>query len=192
VSVETGSTHVFLDLSILGFSFRPGQWGRLLVPSLSPIAHPFTLVPGREGATVSLCIKVGGKFTSQLADCCQAGKPPAMCLQGPYGCPCAPAKEAQRIVFVLGGVGVTPALSLAAREQASGREVDLFWALRSEALLRPKPPLPHHMLQVWSAFPGEVLEFAKLRATARQGSWRRQLTSFAGAAGINGFAGLAG
>ncbi|OLP75460.1 hypothetical protein AK812_SmicGene44734 [Symbiodinium microadriaticum] len=54
--------------------------------------------------------------------CCQAGKPPAMCLQGPYGCPCAPAKEAQRIVFVLGGVGVTPALSLAAREQASGRE----------------------------------------------------------------------
>lgn len=140
VSVETGSTHVFLDLSILGFSFRPGQWGRLLVPSLSPIAHPFTLVPGREGATVSLCIKVGGKFTSQLADCCQAGKPPAMCLQGPYGCPCAPAKEAQRIVFVLGGVGVTPALSLAAREQASGREVDLFWALRSEALLRYGAP----------------------------------------------------
>mmetsp|Transcript_35115 Transcript_35115/g.72192 ORF Transcript_35115/g.72192 Transcript_35115/m.72192 type:complete len:493 (-) Transcript_35115:69-1547(-) len=139
VSVEPGSTHVFLDLSISGFSFRPGQWGRLLVPSLSPIAHPFTLVPGREGATVSLCIKVGGKFTSQLADCCKVGKAPAMCLQGPYGCPCA-AKEVQRIVFVLGGVGVTPALSLAAREQASGRQVDLFWALRSEALLRYAAP----------------------------------------------------
>ncbi|CAE7524772.1 tmoF [Symbiodinium sp. CCMP2592] len=140
VSVEPRSSHVFLDLSIPGFAFQAGQWGRLRVPSLSSVAHPFTLVPGRDGATVSLCIKVGGKFTSQLAECCQVGKPPAMCLQGPYGCPCQPAKETQRAVFVLGGVGITPALSLATREHTSGRQVDLFWALRSEALLQYAAP----------------------------------------------------
>lgn len=65
-------------------------------------------------------------FTAKLAKACAEGNPPVMQLEGPHGLPCVPAKGMQRTVFVFGGVGITPALSLArAAQEASGRKVAL-------------------------------------------------------------------
>lgn len=32
--------------NVKNFSFKPGQWGHLTVPSIGQVPHPFTLVPG--------------------------------------------------------------------------------------------------------------------------------------------------
>eukprot|EP00435_Cladocopium_sp_Y103_P033549 s940_g8.t1 len=69
-----------------------------------------------------------------------------MKLEGPHGLPCVPAKGMQRTVFVFGGVGITPGLSLAkAASEHSGRKVAMYWSLRSLELLKRAAPLlePH-------------------------------------------------
>ena len=71
-------------------------------------------------------------FTAKLAKACASGNAPFMKLEGPHGLPCVPAKGMQRTVFVFGGVGITPALSLARAEQElSGRKVALCLGARS-------------------------------------------------------------
>mmetsp|Transcript_42796 Transcript_42796/g.93086 ORF Transcript_42796/g.93086 Transcript_42796/m.93086 type:complete len:370 (-) Transcript_42796:493-1602(-) len=61
VIAEKDGEHIFLYLSVPGFSFKVGQWTRLWIPSLSSVAHPFTLIPANEpGADVALFIKAGG------------------------------------------------------------------------------------------------------------------------------------
>ncbi|CAK9072741.1 unnamed protein product, partial [Durusdinium trenchii] len=133
--------------SVKGFSFQPGQWGHLSVPSISPVPHPFTLIPGDGASNVRIFIKVNRSgFTSKLAKACVDGKGPAMKLEGPHGTPCVPAPGMQRTVFVFGGVGITPGLSLAkAASEASQRKVGLYWSLRSLELLHRAAPLlePH-------------------------------------------------
>merc|ERR1712066_1002046 len=92
--------------------------------------------------------KVSGQFTSQLANACASGTKgaPAMRLQGPFGNPPLPANDIDAVVFVLGGVGVTPALSLVAEaSKLCGDQVRVFWNLRSMELLKRSAPIlaPH-------------------------------------------------
>merc|ERR1711870_32343 len=96
--------------------------------------------------------------TSRLANACALGikGAPAMWLQGPFGKPplpgplprstVLPSNEIDAVVFVLGGVGVTPALSLVAEfSKICGDEVRVYWNLRSMELLNRCAPLlaPH-------------------------------------------------
>jgi len=144
---ETGGQHLFLNMQVKNFSFQPGQWGHLTVPSIGPVPHPFTLVPGDGDSNVRIFMKINRSgFTSKLAKACSGGTAPPMKLEGPHGLPCVPSKGMQRTVFVFGGVGITPGLSLAkAATEHSGRKVALYWSLRSLELLKRAAPLlePH-------------------------------------------------
>lgn len=144
---ETGGQHLFLNMHVPNFSFKAGQWGHLTVPSLGSVPHPFTLVPGDGDSNVRIFMKINRSgFTAKLAKACAGGTAPPMKLEGPHGLPCVPAKGMQRTVFVFGGVGITPGLSLAkAASDISGRKVALYWSLRSLELLKRAAPLlePH-------------------------------------------------
>mmetsp|Transcript_42795 Transcript_42795/g.93080 ORF Transcript_42795/g.93080 Transcript_42795/m.93080 type:complete len:479 (-) Transcript_42795:189-1625(-) len=134
VIAEKDGEHIFLYLSVPGFSFKVGQWTRLWIPSLSSVAHPFTLIPANEpGADVALFIKVAGAFTQRLAARLREGHLERLqiSLQGPFGRPAVAAVPP--VVYVCGGVGITPCLAAQGLSNGRGR---LYWALRSEALLR--------------------------------------------------------
>merc|ERR1719183_1768245 len=45
VSSAVVDQHVYLRMHAPGFKYMPGQWARLSVPSISLVAHPFTIVP---------------------------------------------------------------------------------------------------------------------------------------------------
>lgn len=151
VVTEPSGRHLFLNLSAAKYApkIKPGQWGHLLVPSISKVAHPFTLVPANGQSDVKIFMKVGGKFTTALADACQAGaeSAPKMYLEGPYGIPAVPSKHVTQAVFLIGGVGITPALSLMkAAAQQYGQKPCLGWFVRSlELLKRSAPLLEDHM-----------------------------------------------
>eukprot|EP00933_Yihiella_yeosuensis_P000787 TRINITY_DN10121_c2_g1_i1.p1 TRINITY_DN10121_c2_g1~~TRINITY_DN10121_c2_g1_i1.p1 ORF type:complete len:646 (-),score=115.36 TRINITY_DN10121_c2_g1_i1:148-2085(-) len=137
VVTETCGKHVFLSLSVPKFKFKAGQWGRLSIPAFSLNAHPFTLIPGEADDEVKIFMKVGGSFTRRIATACEASSYPAMRLEGPFGIPAAPMSGVGATVLVLGGVGITPGLSLA-REISThdGDKTLLYWSTRSPALLR--------------------------------------------------------
>jgi len=146
---ESGGQHLFLTMSVPNFKFKAGQWAHLAVGKASPVPHPFTLVPGETSDEVRIFMKINRSgFTSKMAKLCSPdATPPPMKLEGPYGRPSVPAPGMERTVFVLGGVGITPGLSLAkaAAEAASGTKVAMYWALRSLELLNKSAPLlePH-------------------------------------------------
>jgi len=171
VVADSEARHIVLALKVPGFSYAPGQWGYLKAPKLSAVPHPFTIVPGSstDREQVRFFMKVGGTgtFTEGLAAAVDAIKRNApgggqqsnlvgdqthdlgLRLEGPYGTPPRmDAASVDAVVFMLGGVGVTPALSLVprARELHKANRVRLLWSLRSPTLLqRCAPMLAHHL-----------------------------------------------
>jgi len=146
VDCSVADQHIFLRLNAPGFRYVPGQWAQLSIPSLSTVPHPFTIVPDSVGADEHLqfIIRVRGLFTQRLAESWQSVAP---VLQGPYGNPPLPASDIQGVVFVLGGAGVTPALSLVreASKTYANNNVRVYWNVRSRELLHHCAPLlePH-------------------------------------------------
>ncbi|CAE7708246.1 unnamed protein product [Symbiodinium necroappetens] len=145
VASDGSGKHLFLSLEATGFSFKAGQWGHLLAEQISSVPHPFTLVPGEGDGKLQIFMKVHSGFTDKLAKACQRGRELRLQLQGPYGLPPWPLPGVARMVFVLGGVGVTPALSLAPAAAQKAQKVCVFWSLKSLALLEKAAPLlePH-------------------------------------------------
>jgi dopamine beta-monooxygenase len=136
--------HVFLRLHAPKFRYVHGQWARLKIGSLSSVAHPFTIVPDLEAGYVQFFIKTSGNFTKKLAKAVENTEtwPKHIHLEGPYGRPEFRERDIRAAVFVLGGVGVTPALSLVeeASKQCEGR-VRMYWSLRSKGLLEKCAPI---------------------------------------------------
>jgi len=115
-------------------AFKPGQWGHLTLNGVTK--HPFTCTVSQEPTEVAVLVKVSGSWTARLAAACAGESKPNVWLEGPYGAPCLPDPRLDAAVFVLGGVGVTPALSLAPLAVRCGlRQVHLYWSLREEHLL---------------------------------------------------------
>jgi len=138
---DTSSVHVALTVRCPGFDFAPGQWARLSVPAVGVVGHPFTLVPGEDPDSVCFIVKGEGSFTTSLMH--STVKDSRVRLEGPYGAPPvvrALATWADSVIFVIGGVGITPVLSLSQAARATGKDAFLFWSLRSAKLFRHCTP----------------------------------------------------
>lgn len=92
--------------------FRAGQFAWLSLGD-SPWQlqqHPFSFSSSTEDDTLEFTIKALGDFTSTLADT-QPGT--RAWLEGPYGVfTCEPEQCSKGAVFIAGGVGITPVLSM--------------------------------------------------------------------------------
>ena len=114
--------------------------GEMLLPTrscvlLNQLSYAFmsTIFPPKSNACTSLKLplEVAGAFTQRLAARLRGGHLELqISLQGPFGRPLG--ITALPPLYVCGGVGITPCL---ARSRSQGRP-RLYWALRSEALLR--------------------------------------------------------
>jgi predicted ferric reductase len=115
-----------------GFAFEPGQFGWMMV-GRSPFAltqHPFSFSSNAEQAgRLSFTIKARGDFTASIA----ALRPGTRAyVDGPHGVFSPDRNEGPGFVFIAGGVGITPLISMVrtmiAREDT--RPCVLFYANR--------------------------------------------------------------
>jgi predicted ferric reductase len=116
-----------------GFRFQPGQFA-WLTAWVSPFAveeHPFSFStsaerPGRFGFT----IKELGDFTRRIRDLRPGQK---VFLDGPFGAFSVDRHPASGYVFLAGGVGITPIMSMLTTlaDRRDGRPLHLFYANRS-------------------------------------------------------------
>lgn len=192
VTNDSGGQHVFLKLHAPGFAPAPGQWAYVSIPSISPVPHPFTVVPGDSQGHVRFFMKVTGSFTSQVAKLSQSSADfPKVSLEGPFGEPPIPTTSADAAVFVLGGVGVTPGLSLVAEaKKLFGSKVYIYWALRSPALLERCAPLlephidsTHSCVTIKGCGTGAALPLGAREGGADIGTWIATVDSELAAAG---------
>jgi predicted ferric reductase len=95
-----------------GFRFKPGQfgWVSLWNGPFAIMEHPFSFSSSAERAgQVAFTIKEAGDFTSTIKD----AKPGQRAyLDGPYGAFSFERHQAAGYVFLAGGIGVTPILSM--------------------------------------------------------------------------------
>jgi predicted ferric reductase len=101
-----------------GFHYEPGQYVFLCLPAIAWLEwHPFTIASAPHEPMVTLFIKVQGDWTKKLA--AYVAKNPSssssmtVLLDGPYGALSVELDQYANVLFVSGGIGVTPMLSIA-------------------------------------------------------------------------------
>ncbi len=106
------TTLVLRPLGHPGMRFLPGQFAWLTL-GRTPFAvedHPFSFSSSAEDTTgVAITIKEAGDFTRTVKDV-EPGTPAY--LEGPHGAFSVDRYEAAGCVFVAGGVGITPVISM--------------------------------------------------------------------------------
>ncbi|MFY9398793.1 MAG: FAD/NAD-binding family oxidoreductase [Desulfomonilia bacterium] len=107
----------FLTLKIM----QDGQWSK---------PHPFTISCAPEDPLLRVTIKKAGAFTS-LVPTLKEGDP--VIVSGPYGKFCQDIDTLPEIIFIAGGVGITPFLSVLRhfRSIRSQNRVVLLWSNKS-------------------------------------------------------------
>jgi predicted ferric reductase len=89
--------------------------------------HPFTISSAPGEPYLSLTVKAVGDFTKSVGPAL-IGK--RVFIEGPYGNFILPPDTSCRIVFLAGGIGITPFLSMIRQMRKGGerRQVTLIWA----------------------------------------------------------------
>ena len=112
------------------FAFEPGQFAFVTVDADGfREAHPFTISSGAGEDGLRFTMKVLGDYTRRVLDNLAAGA--AVTVEGPYGC-FNPLRGAERQVWVAGGIGITPFLSvMRSLAPGHGKTVRLYYCVRT-------------------------------------------------------------
>ncbi|MCA9388938.1 ferric reductase-like transmembrane domain-containing protein [Candidatus Berkelbacteria bacterium] len=112
------------------FDFYPGQFVFLNFKSdqISSEAHPFSITSGPDDDFVSVTIKKLGDYTQHITKI----KPGTLAeIEGPFGVFATPNKANQKQIWIGGGIGITPFVSMAKTLTADSPEVDLFYSIKT-------------------------------------------------------------
>lgn len=116
--------------------FYPGQFifVRFVGVGISSEPHPFSITSQPEEASIKLVIKALGDFTNELKNV-QEGT--IVKIEGPFGKFYEKNISERKEIWVAGGVGITPFLSMARSLREINHDIDLFYCLnrKSEAVL---------------------------------------------------------
>ncbi len=121
------------------FSHKPGQFAffRVLNGTTGREEHPFTISSGRGDGRVTVTSKAVGDWTTSFLSTEVGHK---VAVDGPYGVFSYVRLPVDTpVVFVAGGIGITPFLSMleSMAHRGDDRRVELFWAVRKrEDLIR--------------------------------------------------------
>jgi predicted ferric reductase len=105
-----------LRVSVLKPRFASPQLGQyvfLCFPEISKWEwHPYTLASSPLETHYEVDIKALGDHTKKLLDAFQSGSRPVVKIDGPYGRVVINPRRYRSLVFVCGGIGVTPMISM--------------------------------------------------------------------------------
>jgi predicted ferric reductase len=104
--------------------FQPGQFVFVRFAGLEGEAHPFSITSAPDEASLRLVVKALGDHTRVLMDLPPGGSAE---LEGPYGTFSHLALANSRQVWIAGGIGITPFLSMARSLDGIGQEIDLYY-----------------------------------------------------------------
>lgn len=123
------ATELVLKPVAEGLSFRPGQFAFVEIRDRAfAEPHPFTIASGPKDDRLRFVVKVLGDWTRRVRDDLKPGVEVA--VHGPYG-RFDSAAAGDRQVWLAGGVGITPFLSmLRDMEPGDPREIVLVYAVR--------------------------------------------------------------
>jgi len=128
-------THDTWSLDIEGDhpDYEPGQFMllRLKIDGIVSSPHPFTISssPTRKG--LSVCVKSVGDFTSRLSESVQLDQ---AFVDMPYGVFSFLNYDVQRYIFIAGGIGITPFLSMLRfmKDKKLNKEVIFIWGNKAK------------------------------------------------------------
>ena len=106
--------------------FQPGQFAFLSLdhPFVDKGPHPFSITSGRDDPNLRFVVKGVGDHTTALLE----AKPGVRArVEGPFGGLSHERMPSKRQIWVAGGIGITPFLSMA-RSLGEGYEIDLYYA----------------------------------------------------------------
>jgi propane monooxygenase reductase component len=117
------------------FEFRPGQYVDISIPGDEEHHRSFSMANTRPGE-LEFMIKLypGGRFSGLLADgSIKAGD--ELSVTGPYGVFTLRSSSPRRLLFIGGGAGMAPIVSLlrSLRENGNQREATYYYGARTEA-----------------------------------------------------------
>jgi|CXWL01.1.fsa_nt_gi predicted ferric reductase len=112
--------------------FQAGQFVFLRVDKLGAEEHPFSLAGDPNDQRIMVGVKILGDFTLRLRDLTQGD---AVTVMGPFGRFGVNENEKKDLIWVAGGIGITPFLSLLYGEVRSpaDRKVDIFYCVKNES-----------------------------------------------------------
>ncbi len=116
---------------------KPGQFAyfRMLSNECGYWEHPFTISSCPDKNTLLLTVKKVGNYTRKLSKI-PVGTP--VIMDGPYGL-FTPEQSDKPLIFISGGIGITPFLSIIRQWDKDGfsSDVHLFWSTRTAQEMHP-------------------------------------------------------
>jgi predicted ferric reductase len=111
--------------------YLPGQFAFLSIKGgkISEEDHPFSFVSIPSEPEIKFSIKMLGDYTNELKNIRLGDE---VLVEGPYGTFGLSEKTEQVEIWIAGGIGITPFISLAKDLKNNGRRADLFLAFQSE------------------------------------------------------------
>lgn len=118
--------------NIRNFRFKAGQFliVRFLAKGFWSQAHPFSISNAPGGDRLRLSIKKSGDYTSTLSGLKPGTK---VLVDGPHGVFIAERSCHEKFLFIAGGIGVTPIMSLIASLAPQNINIELLYACRDSA-----------------------------------------------------------
>lgn len=105
--------------------FGAGQYGFFSIDERKRDEHPFSIL-GSEGKVLIVGIKMVGSFTKSMGDLAPENE---VVVRGPYGLFGEKMAGVKHAVWIAGGIGITPFLSMA-REVGSEQRVEMYFCAR--------------------------------------------------------------
>jgi len=161
-------THDTWSLTFEGtrIEHQPGQFMRVRLTrkgKLEP-AHPFTIASSPTQKQMTITVKAVGDFTREIKEV----KPGSRAyIDAPYGAFSFVNHDADNLVFIAGGIGITPFMSMLRymRDRQLERNVTLIWGNKTEQDILFKEELDEmskkmrlkvvHVMSAQESWPGE-------------------------------------
>lgn len=139
-----GADVLKIEMSPIGKSidFKPGQFLFIsfLIDSFSHEWHPFSISSHNSSSSVSITVKSLGKYTGTLSKLGQGLVGSMVKLEGAYGRFNFKYFKKKRQIWIAGGIGITPFLSMV-DDVTSDYQVDLIYSVKKESELIDIPHL---------------------------------------------------